>query len=131
MSHCLSLNVSMSLCHTARIPSAAVAAGKGLSALPIQSSFSISGFEKRLAGCWTSVIWDSCGVQQWKSQHWIPSLIYIFFTHQVSPPNARSRSQRLSVCRWHHCALLIVFTDKGKARCALWSYSPRDVLVFF
>ena len=44
VSYCLSLNFSMSLCHTPRIPSAA-AAGKGFSTLPIQStSFSLSGY---------------------------------------------------------------------------------------
>jgi len=41
----------------------------------------------------------------------------VVHTHQVSPPNSRSSSQRLSVCHWCHCTLLIMFTDKKNAMC--------------
>jgi len=54
----------------------------------------------------------------------IPS--HNFFAQQVSPPNAHSGSQGLSVsvclsvCRWRSCLLLIMFTDVEKVQCVLW-----------
>ena len=62
------------------------------------------------------------------------SIIQIgFSTHQVSPYNAHSRSQRLSICltRWNHCILLITFTDNEEAQCVLWSYSPCGIVFFY
>jgi len=43
----------------------------------------------------------------------------------------QGHSVLVSVCRWRHCTLLIIFTDQAKAQFVLWSYSPREILGFF
>jgi hypothetical protein len=52
----------------------------------------------------------------------------VFFTHQVCPPNFRSRSRRLSVCRWRRCTRLIMFTEKEKSQCVLWFLETKSLV---
>ena len=63
----------------------------------------------------------------------ISEIVFFFFTHQLSPPNAELKvttSQDLSDCRWCSCTLLVMVTDKERAQRVLCTYKPYEILLF-
>jgi hypothetical protein len=58
---------------------------------------SIQSVHIRIVECLKSVIYDSYGINSESGNNGF-NHSHSFFTHQMSPPNAHSRSQRLSFC---------------------------------